>query len=44
MSLPVVAGLTILVLAEKLAPAWLHLDRGSGACLIGAGLWVSLAR
>lgn len=43
MSLPVMAGLTILVLAEKLAPAWLHVDRASGVCLIGAGLWVLVA-
>jgi predicted metal-binding membrane protein len=40
MSLPLIAGLTILVLAEKLAPAFLHVDRWSGAFLIGAGAWL----
>jgi predicted metal-binding membrane protein len=44
MSLPLMAGLTILVLAEKFAPAWLHVDRVSGAGLVGTGLWVVLVR
>lgn len=43
MSLPLIAGLTILVLAEKLAPAVLRVDRWTGGLLIAAGLWVLLA-
>jgi predicted metal-binding membrane protein len=43
MSLPLITALTLLVLAEKLAPPFLRVDRWGSGFLIGAGLWVLCA-
>jgi predicted metal-binding membrane protein len=39
MNLAVIAALTVLVLAEKVAPAGLHVRVATGVVLIGLGIW-----
>jgi predicted metal-binding membrane protein len=44
MNLAVIAVLTAFVVFEKIGPFGVHSARVSGVLLIGAGLWMLLAR
>ena len=40
MNLPVLVGLTVFLIVEKMAPPWLRADVTGGVLLTGLGAWM----